>query len=165
MIIGFGDIGFLLIIFFVFGLGAVASIGEWIVDHLLLLGVIFAIKSLLTFWKTVFQKGQKLGSVLLSLAIVLIDMIRDIGLLICLALLIDSVLSNGLLNLILGVLLVIPILGGLLLVIDAPALVVFGYVVNSDNGLDQKQKVKSLFWELLSVALLIGYYFMFIAMQ
>lgn len=161
-----GDVGFLLVIFFIFGLGAAASVGEWILEHLILVGVVFAVKSLLIYKKTIFQKQELFGSRIISLVIVLLDIARDVATLICLALVLDDVLSNGLLDLALGILLTIPIMGSFLLAVsEGPMYIVYGYIADSDEGLTEREKRTAIICEIVCLMLLVIYYFVVQAMK
>lgn len=153
----FTDIGFFIIILIIFGLGAAASVGEWILDHLILIGIIFAVKSLLTFRKNAFGKRQTYR--LLSFLIVLLDIARGVCTLICAASILDDVLSNGLIDLVLGVLLTIPVMGCFLIVASDGAMIpVYMNLLDAENGLNNKDKGKAVVCEIISIAALGAYY-------
>ena len=160
------DMGFLLFVFVIFGIGAAAAVVDFILDHLIIIGLFFAAKSLLLFGKTVFQKDQSLGDKASSTTLIVLDVVRGIGTMICTALLLDYVFFTGFIELVLGILLTLPIMGLVLLAASEGAMaLVYFYLGETERVLDRRMKRNSIICEIISIALVIGYYFMWQAMN
>lgn len=153
MLIAFGDFGLLILVFLGLGLGVAASMAQWILDHILLVGCLFALKSWLIFRKAFW--GDRRSPLLLKTTAFLLDIARNIGTVLCCAVLLDCVLSNGLLELFFGILLAIPVCGTFILAAsEGTMMFVYTMMQEQDDGLDRRGLVKTAWCEVISIAAL-----------
>lgn len=93
-------------------------------------------------------------------------MVRGAGTIVCIAMILDEVLSSGVIELILGFFLTIPIMGCLLLLASEGAMIfVYLAMQESTEGFDNKGKAKAIVCELVSITALGAFHAIFRMLQ
>lgn len=131
----FFDVGFFIIAALIVGGGIVGGIASWILDHLLLVLILLLAKSLLIFSGTgLFGKKENAAHAVLSAAVLLLDLGRNILFLYSIAQTLGGMFSGGLFQFVLGI--IGALFGGglLFLASEGPMYLVYDWGVQGEEG-------------------------------
>lgn len=149
------DISFILIVMFVLGLGSIATIAQWVLEHIFLVGLVICGKSLLFFGRCLFVKGKGALHIFLGVVFIILDIVRNGYLFACIVRMLESMFADGLIGLILGIIDII--FGGLLLLLAAmgPMYFVYDGIFESWEGSSNSDFLMCIIPEIVAIIALI----------
>lgn len=108
----FFDLAFVMIFAIILGAGITMTLADWILNHLILLGIILAAKSLLMLGQGLLQHKKGAGYYTSIISVIIVDIIRSLIFLFLVAKMLGTLFTAGVLDTIfnlLGLIIAIPL--------------------------------------------------------